>query len=87
MSVTTEADEHVARAESHVAAARAEIGKVHLEHDTMWGADKFRDGYIKNLFDRLDALVKAFDGKDRKGEARAAKVPRLRPAESEDDDG
>ncbi len=74
MSVTTTADEHVARAREHIEKAREEIGAVLLGRKTMWGADDFRDGHIRNLFERLDALSRAADGDDREGDARCARI-------------
>lgn len=74
MSVTTTADEHVQRAHEHVEKAREEIGKVLIERKTMWGADDFVDGRIRNLFQRLDALVCAFDGYDAEGDARCGRI-------------
>lgn len=74
MSTTTTADEAVQRARTHIEKAREEIGHVLLERKTMWGADSFKSGYIRNLFDRLDALARALDGDDIEGNARAAQV-------------
>lgn len=76
MSVNTTADEHVQRAQELIDRAREEIGKVLLDRD-MWGAKDFRDGYIKNVFDRLDALSHAIRGGDPAGDASAAEVPRF----------
>lgn len=74
MSVTTTADEAVARAREHIEKAREEIGAVLVERRTMWGADEFRPGHIRNLFDRLDALLRAADGDDIEWDARCARI-------------
>ena len=74
MSVTTTADEAKQRAREHIEKAREEIGRVMVERRTMWGADEFRPGHIRNLFDRLDALTRAIDGEDEEGNARCAKI-------------
>jgi hypothetical protein len=74
VGVITTADEHVQDAQKLVLEARQKIGEVLLDRK-MWGADSFRDGYIKNLFDRLDALTRAFEGEDRAGEQRASEIP------------
>lgn len=74
MSVTTTADEHIARAREHIEKAREEIGNVLLDRD-MWGADDFRAGFVRNVFNRADALATAIRGEDPAGDARAAEVP------------
>lgn len=74
MSVTTTADEAVDRAREHIEKAREEIGRVMVERRTMWGADEFKPGFIRNLFERLDALSRAAAGEDAEGNARCAKI-------------
>ena len=74
MSVTTTADEAKQRAREHIEKAREEIGRVMVERRTMWGADDFKVGYIRNLFNRLDALTRAADGDDIEGDARCARI-------------
>ena len=51
-----------ARRSTHEHREAAIEGDALVVDRNMWGADEFRDGYIKNLFDRLDALILAFDG-------------------------
>jgi hypothetical protein len=74
MSVTTTADEALDRARAHIEAAREEILSIHLARRTMWGADQFKPGFIRNLVDRLDALSQAAHGEDEEGNARAARI-------------
>lgn len=74
MGVTTTADEHVSRAREHIERARKEIGAVLIDRQ-MWGADDYRNGFFKNVFDRLDATSRAIDGEDAEGDARAAVIP------------
>lgn len=74
MSVKTTADEAIARAREHIEKAREEVGRVLVERKTIWGADEFRPGHIRNLFNRLDALTRAADGDDTEGDARCARV-------------
>jgi hypothetical protein len=74
MSVRTTADEAVAEVREHIEKAREKIGRVMVERKTMWGADGFEDGYIRNLFDRLEALDRAAAGEDEEGNERCAKI-------------
>lgn len=70
MSVTTTADEHMQRAREHIEKAREEVGAVLLGRKTMWGADDFVDGYVFNVFQRLEAVSRVIDDVD----ARSATV-------------
>lgn len=74
MSVVTTADEHIKRASEFIERARTEVGSVLLDKE-MWGRDEFKDGFIRNVFDRLDALAQAIEGKDPEGNERAARIP------------
>lgn len=74
MAVVTTADEAVNRAREHIEKAREEIAHVMVERKTMWGADSFKDGYIVNVFLRLEALSRAIDGEDADGNAKCAEI-------------
>lgn len=74
MSTTTTADEHMQRARDHIERAREEVGAVLLGRKTMWGADDFVDGYVFNVFQRLEALSRVID--DVEGNARNAAIER-----------
>lgn len=60
----TTAEEYMDRAREHIEKARAEVGAVLLGRKTMDGADDFREGFVHDVFDRLDALSLVMDGKD-----------------------
>lgn len=64
MSVRTTADEHMQQARECVEKAREEVGAVLLCRKTMHGADDFRDGHVRDVFARIDALSLVMDGKD-----------------------
>ncbi len=64
MSVTTTADEHVAEAKQKVVDARRLVGNVFAEQETMWGANDFKQGYVRRLLLRLDDALRAFDSED-----------------------
>ena len=71
MSAKTTADEHMQRAREHIEGVRREVGAVLLERKTMWGAADFAPGYVRNVFDRLEALSRAIDGEDVEGNIRS----------------
>ncbi len=74
MSTVTTADEAMAEVRELVEMAREKIGRVLVERKTMWGANDFKPGYVRNIFDRLDALSRAIDGEDAEGNARSARI-------------
>ncbi len=76
MGVYTTADERMDRAKSLVEEARKLVGEVLIDRD-MWGAAQFRDGLVRNVFDRLDATLRVMEGGDPEGDARAAQAPLL----------